>query len=168
MLEPSEEVLERICNAHWNGQNIDGVIFLDKYCHDAINYTLSGTVEVEGTIYGFIIDDGNWNGTVVRAWGDPEDVGVYTPPVKEHLTFVPSDPYVSDFGLKKYLNVRRQDWFKKLEGEMNYDLHFSPTRKIEKHYSDLAKKKGLRIGLISNQEPRVRDAIQRAEKRKRQ
>jgi hypothetical protein len=157
MEHPSEEVLERICDAHWNGQDINGVVFLDKYRHDAINYTLSGTVEVDGKVYGFIIDDGNWDGTVVRAWGDPEDVSIYQPSPREPLTFVPKNHHLEGLALQKYLLLRKSDWFKKIVGEMNYDMHFAPGTKTTSYYREWAEKKGLTIGLLSNLEPKIRE-----------
>lgn len=153
MKMPDSDILERITDAHWNGEDMHGVHFTDQYMHDAINYTLSGTIDVDGELYGFIIDDGNWNGTQVIEWGLADDVGIYKPPVKESLTFIPIRPHsLTENMLKVYLSWKETEWFKKKAGEMNYDLHFCPSLKIRNYYEDWANSKGMEIGLFSSVE----------------
>ncbi len=87
--KPTDDVHERICNAHWNGFG-EGVKFLDIYQINACNHVLSGTIQVDDELYGFIIESGDIMGTDVKAWGDPEDVGTYEPPEQgEPLTLIP-------------------------------------------------------------------------------
>ncbi len=142
------EVLERICDAHWNGHG-EGVTFLDIYQHNAANHTLSGVISVDGKVYGFIVDDGDWGGTVVRAWGDPEDVGIYQPLEVKLKTFVPVDDLLSvnnPFMYRVYLEWRKQSWFREMEGKYNYDRHFQPGTFVESYYSVWASQRGLKTG----------------------
>lgn len=151
--EPSDETLSRICEAHYarktDGEKRFGVKFSDVHRHDAVNYTLSGTVEINGVEHGFIIDDGNWNGTVVRSWGDPEDVGIYDPgPPPEMRTFIPADDsmFFDRPGMfSVYLHWRKQNWFKDKERGYNYDRHFAPGESTEKHYREWAANKGMKV-----------------------
>ena len=149
---PKRETLEKICAAHYAGGDTADVEFFDQYMHDACNYTLNGIVKEDGRKFGFIVDDGNMNGTVVRAWGDPEDVGYYHPPKVEPLTFIPEDQSLhkrSPARFAVYLKWRNEEWFQEKVGALNYDLHFCPTTEIRQHYADWARKRGLKIGLFS-------------------
>lgn len=150
MLCPSDEILEYICDAQWNGGKGEGIHFIDIYQHNACNHTLSGTIDVDGTKYGFIIDNGDLGGTVVREWGLADDVGTYKPePPGEPLTFVPSG--VLNAGLLKVYHLwRKEAWFKEKERGYLYDRHFAPGCATEKHYREWAAKKGMKIGLLSD------------------
>ena len=158
-LPVAPEVLERICDAHWNGKG-DGVVFLDVYQHNACNHTLSGTIDVAGTIYGFIIDNGDWGGTVVRAWGDPEDVGVYRHPEPVSLrTFIPIDDRLSvtnPESYRLYLRLRTLPWFQEKERNYNYDRHFQPGGSIEEYYSKWAATRGMKTGYFEEQKAALR------------
>ncbi len=158
MDEPDEDTLQRVCEAFYErrtaGPIKDGIEILDVYQHDAINFTFTGTVEVEGQTYGYIIDDGNWNGTVVRAWGDHEDVGYYEhPDPPEPWTFIPNNNslQIERPGMfKVYLEWRKQPWFTDKERGYNYDRFFAPGGKTESYYRDWAATKGMRIGKFSS------------------
>ena len=156
--EPNEDALERIANAQWSLGNkkgtCDGVTLLEVYQHNVCNHTLSGTVEVDGQVYGFIIDSGDWSGTVVRAWGDPEEVGVEPEPEPpEPRTFVPNDDDLAwsrpgMFGV--YMAWRKEPWFVEMERSYNYDRHFAPGGKTEGYYRDKASKRGMKPGYLSD------------------
>lgn len=147
------EALERIAEAHWNRQNADGVIITDTYQHNACNHTVTGTVDIDGQVFGFVIEMGDWNGTVVNQWGDPDDIVAYEPPKIEPLTFLPEDPHLlrkrPDM-FKVYAIWRKEEWFKEKERAYNYDRHFQPGIAIEKHYREWAGTRGLRIGYLSH------------------
>lgn len=157
LTEPTEDALDRIANAQWHygGQwhrqpPYDGVTFLDIHEHNACNHTLSGTIDVDGRLYGFIVESGDWNSTVVKAWGDPEDVSVYQPePPGEQLTFVPIHR-LRPAMRQVYLWWREQEWFKEKERAYLYDRHFAPGDFTERHYHNWAAPKGMTIGLLSN------------------
>ena len=155
---PSDDDIERIIDAFCQGGTIsnkgrDGVVFFDIYQHDAVNHTLSGTIDKDGLIHGFIIDNGNWGGTEIKSWGDPEDVGSYEPPLPpEPRTFIPTNPFLHEERpamFKVYLHWRTQDWFIKKERGYNYDRHFQPGCAVETHYRDWAATKGMKVGYLS-------------------
>lgn len=142
-------VLEKISDVCCSQeQNSDGVKIHSTFQHNACNHTYSGTIEHDGKTFAFIIESGDWNGTVIRAWGSPEDVGLYAPPKPVLKTFVPKDPILKMTrpGLwKVYFEWTKQEWFREKVRSYNYDRHFQPGGLIEKHYTDWADKKGLRI-----------------------
>ena len=152
LTEPTDEVLERICDAFWNKDRAAdyGVHFHSIHEHDAINHVLSGTIEVDGHVYGFIIENGNWNGTVVLEWdADPENVGIYTPPEPgEQLTFVPINP--TTMAIFIYSHWVNEEWFKEMERNYLYDRHFQPGGFVEEHYREKAAKRGMEVGLFSD------------------
>jgi hypothetical protein len=164
--EPTDDVLERIVDAHWN-RGGEGVTFTDIYQHNALNHTLSGTIDVEGAVYGFIVESGDRNGTVVKAWGDPEEVGTYEhPPVPEPRTFIPKDLFLHvtrPWMFKVYLHWRRQPWFRDKERAYNYDRHFQPGCYVEDHYREWADKKGMQVGCLSELPPEAQATISLAE-----
>lgn len=157
LTEPPDSVLERICDAFYElcgyTGSSDGVTLLDVHQHNAVNHTLSGTVDVDGTIYGFIVENGDWNGTVVRRWGDPEDVSVYQPePPGEPLTFVP-DWNASPSTIAAWHTLRRTAAFTEKVGAYAYDRHFAPGGATEKHYRAWAAERGLVVGHLSVYDP---------------
>lgn len=167
LAEPTVEALERICDAQWSNpglyKTVDGVTFLDIQQHNACNHTLSGTIDIDGVEHGFIIDNGDWAGTVVRAWGDPEDVGTAPEPEPpEPLTFLPNDRsmfWTRPNMWKVYVFWRKEPWFRDMERGYNYDHHFQPSRYIEGHYREKAAKRGLRIGYLSDLSAEERASI---------
>lgn len=165
--EPTYEALEEIANAQWSLGSREGasgpVTLLDVQQHNACNHTLSGTIRLGDEIYGFIIDSGDWAGTVVRAWGDPEEVGVADEPEpQEPRTFLPRNPalfHESPAMWSVYLAWRKEPWFREMERSYNYDRHFQPGGKIEGHYRDKAGKRGLVSGYLSDLSEIERDSI---------
>lgn len=159
---PDNDTLDRIVDAFCN-RGGKGVQFRDIYEHDVCNHTLSGTIEVQGQAYGFIIENGNWNGTVVRKWGEPDDVGIYDPPPpSEPFTFIPTDLCLHldrPEMFKLYAWWRKQSWFIKKERDYAYDRYFQPGGFVENHYRDWAAKKGLKIGLLSDLPQSARDML---------
>lgn len=141
--------LEELCDLEWSGKTrTDRITISDSHRHDACNYTHSGTVVIDGTEYGFVIDNGNWNGTVVREWGLAEDVGIYQPPKPAIYTFVPANDTLKEDALGLwliYLSWHKEDWFQDKVRGYNYDRHFAPGGKTENYYRDWASKKGMKI-----------------------
>ena len=152
--EPAEEDLERIADALWNNRKGEGIVFFDVFEHNACNHTMSGTIDVAGVVHGFIIESGDRNGTVVKGWGDPEDVGTYDPgPPPELRTFVPKDHTLHIARpemFRVYCLWRKEKWFMEKERAYNYDRHFQPGGYIEDHYRKWATEKGLEPGYLSN------------------
>lgn len=141
--------LEELCDMEWAEDQKRGSICISStHRHDACNYTHSGTVSIDGIEYGFVIDNGNWNGTVVREWGPADEVGAYDPPNPTVYTFVPTNGTLKEdspglWGV--YLAWREAVWFKDKERGYNYDRHFAPGVKTEGYYRDWAAAKGLKI-----------------------
>jgi hypothetical protein len=150
---PTEDHLERIADAQWNGDG-NGVHLSDVYQHNACNHTLSGTIKDGDEVYGFIIESGDWNGTVVLGWGHVDNVGEFDhPEPPEPFTFVPTSsrlhinrPHL----FQEYLAWRQEKWFKDKEMGYNYDSHLAPGGKTETYYREWAAEKGLALGLLSN------------------
>jgi hypothetical protein len=151
--EPTGEVLDRIDDAHWNGCKGEGIV-MSAYRHNACNHTLSGEIEVDGDRYSFVIDSGDWGGTVVHEWCSPDEAkGFREPEPPEPYTFVPNAPNLLENRpalFKVYGMWRKEAWFKDLERGYNYDRHFAPGTKTESHYREKAQKRGLCPGLLSN------------------
>ena len=157
--EPTVEALELIADESWSnpkiGQERNGVTFFDIYQHNACNHTYSGNIVIDGETYGFIIESGDRNGTVVRGWGDPEDVGYFEhPEPPEPYTFLPRNSF--DLQVNRpalwgvYLLWRKESWFTEKERGYNYDRHFAPGGKTESYYRDWADKKGMIVGRWSD------------------
>jgi hypothetical protein len=125
--EAGESVLERICEAHWSGSG-PGVRLTDIHQHNACNHTLSGTVEHRGEAFGFVIESGDRNGTVILQWGDPEDIEAFKPEKPTLYTFVPQDDFLKERRpemYRVYLAWTKEDWFNEKARNYNYDRHFS-------------------------------------------
>lgn len=158
LTEPTSEALERICCAG-AGDKVAGVFLSDIYSMDALNQVLSGVIDVDGEEYGFIVESGNWNGTVVKAWGDPDDVGTYRPPERESPRFIPDDEnrtvQEDFFFLQK---TRKSEWFKGQEESYHYDRHVQPGAEIENYYRAWARNMHFRVGLLSEVHYRILEA----------
>lgn len=157
--EPTDDVLERICDAQWNGGKGDGITFSAIHQHNVCNHTLVGEIDVDGHVYGFVIDNGDWNGTEVRQWdADPENVGWREPAPPEPATFLPAKiDHVANPGLwRVYATWRKERWFADKVRGLNYDRHFAPGGATEKHYREWAATKGLKIGFLSDLRPEAR------------
>ena len=167
---PPNEALERIVEAFWQGGSSTlwnkgscGVKFDDIYKRDACNHVLSGTIEIDQEVYGFIIEDGNWNGTVVIEWGDAEDVRCYEPPEPgEQLTLIPKDPFLHmdrPEMFEVYLYWRKQPWFTNMVNKYAYDRHFQPGCKVREFWEKEADKKGLKWGFLSDMKVAGRSVV---------
>lgn len=141
--------LQELCDMEWHGDKKSGDISISSsHRHDMVNFTHSGTFTHDGVEYGFVIDNGNWNGTVVREWGPADDVAEYEPPKPTYWTFVPSDPSMKEdrpFMWEVYLAWRKTEWFNEKVRGYNYDKHFAPGGKTETYYREWAAKKGMKI-----------------------
>lgn len=146
----TEYILQTIVEAfaNYGEKGGDGVRFSTVHQLNACNHVLVGHVEHDGTEWHFIIEVGDWNGTLVRDFGTVDEVSTYEPPVPTRFTFVPSnDNLKMDHPemYKVYLWWREQPWFTEQIQKYQYDRHFQPGGAIEKHYSDWAAAKGLKI-----------------------
>jgi hypothetical protein len=154
-----DEIVGAICNAYhdyWKPAKTSvepsHIKLTEVHRHDAVNYTISGTVLWDGVEYGFILNDGNWNGTDMQKWGLAEDVEPYVPEPPTIYTMVPTTDnlfYAGNLGYVKfgqlYLKWRTEEWFMDLVRGYNYDRHFSPGIVTETHFKEKAAKKGLKF-----------------------
>ncbi len=154
MNTPTNEILERICDAHWNGKG-EGIVFTDIYQHNSCNHTLSGNIDVDGIEYGFVIDNGDMDGTQVREWGLAEDVGTFKHPEpqkrEDRVTFIPINHISKSndaFEYKKYMITRETPAFIEKENAYHYDRHFQPGCFVENHYKKWAAEHGFRLGFL--------------------
>lgn len=151
---PTDDMLTRICELQWGGGRSEpGLVLDDVYQHDACNHTISGRIDHDGVEYGFVIHNGNWNGTEVAEWGLAEDVGTYKPEWVEPMALVPRDPFMSRErpGMFKVYGLwRKEKWFQEMERSFAYDRHFAPGGKTETYWREKAGAKGLAPGLLSN------------------
>lgn len=163
--EVSDDIFQRICEAAYD--EVGGrkhsephIVIGSIHRHDAINMTFTGTVMMpDGVEYGYVIDDGNWNGTQVREWGFAEDVGDYEPPKPDPWRLFPRKAHFLRCERKGLWNVylawRKESWFMGLERSYNYDLYFAPGGLTTSHYTgpdSLAAKRGLVWALQSEVE----------------
>ncbi len=143
------EFLEELCDTVWAGKTRTArVNITSSHTHNACNHTYSGTLLHDGIEYGFIIDNGDWNGTVVREWGLSDDIGTYEPPPPTIYTFVPTNDTLKEDRpamWSVYLAWRKTDWFREKERGYNYDRTFAPGGKTESYYRDWAAGRGLKI-----------------------
>lgn len=136
-----EDLLETICEAAWNRENVAGVVFFtEHHMRDAANWLHQGWFHRGGTEYLFELEQGNWCGCAIE-YGENLDL---KPPAMFRNVFRPRNPD-SPAAKAVFPLWQKQDWFKKKEGEMNYDMAFSPTTAIRQHYRDWAAAKGMVI-----------------------
>src|SRR5665213_2155178 len=124
----SECISDAFCALRAECGTYGRVTLLDVYQHDVCNHTLTGTIEVDSHVYGFICEIGNWAGFRMMEWGDHEDIGYYKPPVVEPVTLIPDWTQWSEesygFHVQVYARfLRRADVIEKL-GAYAYDRHF--------------------------------------------
>lgn len=68
-----DDIMTMIAEASQGWSTHDSVTILDRDRIDAINVRAHGIVSFQGQEYRFIVEDGNWNGTVLEDWeGDKE------------------------------------------------------------------------------------------------
>lgn len=154
--DAAEDVLTRICEAQWCGDWARfGIEIRDIHQWNACNHTISGEIEVKGVQYGFIVDNGDWAGTVVQEWGLADDVGTFDPPEPTIYTLIPKNPLLrfDSPGLwSVYLAWRGQSWFEEIVRGYNYDRHFAPGGKTESYWSAKADQRGLKLAPTENYE----------------
>jgi len=143
------DFLGRLADMQWSDvRSKDGIAISDVHQHNACNHTISGTFDHAGESFGFVIESGDWAGTVVRDWGPADDIACYDPPKPTVYTYVPNNPTLKFDrpGLwEVFLQWRKQPWFEDKVRGYNYDRHFAPGGKTESYYRDWASSKGLRI-----------------------
>ena len=146
--EYGEELAEEIFLVFYGDMTSDRVSVHSIFKHDMINKSFMATIYNENgdEICEVSCRDGNWNGSEILKYGD-----IDIPKRYRTIYYLDiSDRIKSDERKLKTAKIifdhwKEQDWFKKLESDINYDFHFEPTSKINKHYKEIAENKGLQI-----------------------
>lgn len=144
----AESVLTRICEAGWAPNRPEpGISNLEVHQHNACNHTYEGVFDYEGVEFSFIVDDGDWGGTVVREFTTEESRGYeMAPPTQYVLVPEKADLRSANPAMySAYLHWTKTSWFDDLQRSYNYDRHFQPGVKIEQHYRDKARQRGLKF-----------------------
>lgn len=139
---------DEISEACWRGESTDTVKLLEFVRTDAINcYGIA--VLPDQCMVDF--ENGDRNGFVVHDYGI-EDCRVRKQYQTVYRFAAKNDKHPNPKLVETFL--RREDVVKK-QGEMNYDLFFSPTDKIWRHYKEWADAKGLKIKREAVEIPRI-------------
>lgn len=145
-----EDVLTMICeSAH--GQKHDAVTILDIDRLDAINVRVEGILQWNDEEYSFHVEDGNWNGTVIREW---EGVGeaferhkptVYALQPNLGLVSKAVESNRGAFLIAKWDAFLTRADVKEIPNKYMYDKHFAPGGKTETYWKEAAAKHGFVI-----------------------
>lgn len=153
--DAAAELLERICDASWSQSKkppTPGLVLTSVHEHNAANHTLCGHIEHGGEVFHFVIDNGDWAGTVVREFGPEDRVPEYEPPAPAQYMFVPRDDSLETRrpGIYRvYLAWTQEAWFKEKLAAYHYDRRVQPGHAIEQHYAQWAHAKGLKIVCVN-------------------
>jgi len=161
----AEDVLTRIVEKAYyeNDRARDTDVKInDIYKHNIMNWTISGTILYETIEYGFIIANGDWNGTEIIEWGLADDVGYYEPDRPTEIIIAPLDypnTVVNDpKRFARYIASRNDPDVKDLLFSYQHDKFFDPKPSTVNYWHNKAKAKGLqfveKIPEVSNSEER--------------
>lgn len=152
--DAADQLLTDICEAFSSSQGkmqCGNVTFTDIHTHNACNHTLVGFIFYQGEEFHFIIDNGDWAGTVIQDFGTREDVGDYDPPEPSQFAFVPNDDDLKTSRpelWEVYLKWKKESWFIEKLQAYHYDRNVQPGIITERHYQDWAASKGMKIKAI--------------------
>jgi hypothetical protein len=146
-----ETTLEAIENAAWDGRGQHGPVYIssvDK--HDAINITAEG--EVHLTICGkekeftFVIESGNYNGTVLRGWEEAgqQEIEICEP---TRWTLAPANLNASSATdlLKRWDEVLKDPKAGAIPNNYTYDNYVTGGDSTSRHWRQEAAKLGMTI-----------------------
>lgn len=135
--------------AHMGGGQHGCVHILEQDPLDAINVRAQGIVTVNGREFWFIVESGNWNGTVLEGW---EYAGTQTfePRPRTQWALAPRPDLVTDaivsgrgpFLVAKWDAFLTRKEIAEIPGKYTYDRMMQPGSKIEQHYRGTAAKHG--------------------------
>lgn len=142
--------------AHDRRYESDVVKITNRTRHNAINVTVEGEVTYKEKSYYFHLEDGDWNGTVLRGW---EDTGTeweeYHAP---EMAIMPQDHLIAQalngdnpaFLLQKWELFEKRPDVAQLIRSYGYDSYFAPGVKTETHYR--SKMDELKIQIVTKDE----------------
>jgi hypothetical protein len=146
-----DDVMTNISEAAHAGFGQHGNVFIiDQDRIDSINVRAQGSVTVEGTEYAFIVEDGNWNGTVLEGW-EHTGTQTFTPLPRTQWTLAPRHDLVSSaiaenrgpFLIAKWDAFLSRPDVAEIPRHYTYDRMMQPGCVIESHYRGKAEKLGL-------------------------
>lgn len=145
-----DDLMTAICEAAHMGEGQHGCVhILEQDRLDAINARAEGIVTVDGREFWFIVESGNWNGTVLEGW---EHAGTqdFKPSPRTQWALAPRADLVSDAivaGRGPFLVAKWDAFLARpdvagIPGKYTYDRMMQPGLKIEQHYREVAAKHG--------------------------
>jgi hypothetical protein len=140
-----EDVMQMIAEAAQGWSEHASVTILERDRHDAINVTAHGIVTVEGVEHRFIVDDGNWDGTVLRDWDGDKVFEIRKPTVYalQPEAWLIDQAVMSGKGpflLLKWDAMLKHEDIARIPRGYGYDRMMQPGLKIEDHYRKAAAK----------------------------
>lgn len=143
-----EEIMTAIAGTAAGWEKDSRVTILDRDQLDAINVRASGIIEVDGKEHWFIVEDGNWNGTVLHAWDHAgEQKFEYHRPTQwalqpqRHLIDQAIQNGKGPFLVIKWdAMLKNRKELAEIPGKYAYDRHFQPGGKVEAYWKDAAAK----------------------------
>ncbi len=145
-----DDIMTAISEAAHLGEGTHGYVhILEQDRIDAINVRAEGVVTIEGKEYWFIVQDGNWNGTVLEGWVFSGKQNFEPLPVPQ-WALAPRPDLVSDaigsgngpFLIAKWDALMSRPDVARIPGNYAYDRRVQPGLKIEQHYRDTAAQYG--------------------------
>ena len=148
-----EDAYQRIFENIIGDAEHSDVWICETHQNDAINSAGTGIYYPDGDEHGrqvsFSWSDGNNNGSTIDEFSEDRLVEntyyatVYRLRIASH---VDTSTYEKAWTIAHVFNAwREEDWFKKIQAEATYDMHFCPTDKIKSHYKSMATDKGLSL-----------------------
>lgn len=138
--EFTENLLENLCEAIWSeDESFGNVTILEKTKLNAINSVGTACFTHNNIEYEFEWEDGNNFGTRIIDYGT--EINYKPPPqMKRVLVLDESGIPKNMLPLMRAKYKARKSEIDEMAGKMSYDLFFSPTNKISKHYNDYLEK----------------------------
>ena len=148
--DQQEDVLTAIAEAAQGCGNDDRITILEVDRIDAINVRAQGIIEIDDVEHVFIVEDGNWNGTVLHSWDDDAE---FKPAQRSTWALAPRNDLVGGalasgdgkFLIRKWDALLKRPEVSEIPGKYTYDRMMQPGCVIEKHYREAAAKHGFVI-----------------------
>lgn len=144
------EIMTRIEEEMWKRGSIS-IEINSLHTINAANHIASGCIKWMGELFNFQFESGDYNGSLMRAWGKTSEVGIYEPPAPTEYTFTLKSGY-SPAEEKEFLKLKETEWFKKKIKDMNYDFWALPGLFTTEYYKKIAASHGLKIDILRTED----------------
>lgn len=136
-------ILAEAAQQSYNQPHAEIVTILDRDRIDAINVRAHGIINWRGEEHTFILEDGNWNGTVLHAWDDDKEFQYHVP---QQWAIVPARDLVdkaimgggAGFLLMKWDAFMTREDVATIPGKYAYDRRVQPGSKVENYWKEKA------------------------------